>query len=177
MHWLLFLAADDPSPSAAVDDIVDLQVILGTIAVFVAFLWAMKAVAFGPVLRLLDERKAAIAGGLTGIDQERAKLEQLKADYQGHLTRIEAESNQAIQAVIGETKKAVQEKLDAAREQYLADQARAQEELATEMRRARDELRGEVAALAVSVTATALQKKSDGTDLAQAERMIREAMG
>jgi len=178
MHWLLVLAAENPSPTEAVNDPSDFQLILATIAVFVIFLNLMKKVAFAPVIKLLDERKAAIAGGLTGLDEERAALERLRADYEGHLTRIEAEGHQQTQALIAEAKREAQARLDAAREQYLADQARSQEELATELRRARDELRGQVASLALAATATALKRPAAdaGLDLGQAERLLREAL-
>ncbi len=86
---------------------------------FAIFLWLMRKFAWNPILDFMDQRREEIAGNFRKIEEEKADLDKLKAEYEGHLDRINEEATRKIQ-------EAIKEGQDAARQIEDESRARAQ---------------------------------------------------
>ena len=131
--------------------------------VFAVFVWFTMKFVWGPIVGVLDERKAAIADGLAASekglrDQETAKelaLQEIKMAKQ-EAAEIIAQAKSRDSQMLEEAKgKAVEE----------ADRvvAGAQAEIDQEVNRAKDSLRAQVSTLAVAGASKILGKEVDAS--------------
>ena len=116
---------------------------------FLFFLYVIQRVAFGPVSKLLADRRARIEQGLKDAEQARADRENAEQERLSTLSEARREAND----ILARAQKVAQETRDAdiaaTREELERLRVRATEEIAGEKQRALSELRGEVADLAL----------------------------
>ena len=176
MHWLLVLASENPSPAEAVNDPADWILIGATMLCFIVFLNLMRSLVFQPVLALLAERKLAISGGLTGIEQQRAELEAIKTQYEAALATLEAEAAQKTAGAVTEGKRIAQQLVEDARQEYAQLLEKGKAEIDAEIAQARAGLDADLAAMAVKSAEQVLQGSLDRTAAtAQVHRFLQEA--
>lgn len=115
--------------------------------ILLALLWTF---AFKPLVRTLDERKAAIEQGLKDAEQARRDREQAESERVAALAEARREANE----ILARAQKVAQETRDAdiaaTREELERMRVRATAEIDAEKTRAIGELRGEVADLALA---------------------------
>lgn len=161
MHWLLFLAAADPSPLAQVDDATDWTVIALTILFFVVFLNLMRSLVFGPVLALLEERQTKIMSGLNQVEAQRAEVERLKQDYDRQWAQVEAAAAAKTQAAIDAGKREVMALQEQARAEYLALVEAGHQQLEAEFSNAKEQLLEQVLTLTFTTVERTLAEPVD----------------
>jgi F-type H+-transporting ATPase subunit b len=138
------------------------------IAVFV--LWRF---AFGPLQKVIDERRARIAESLETAEETRAEAVRLLNEYRETLGSVRAEAEEILERSrkAGDTTKA--EILDEARRQAQRTVEKAQEQLERDVRVALQELKGEIAGLTLLATEHVVGKSLDDDDH---RRLIDEAL-
>lgn len=157
MSSFFLLAAADGSGTVAGEIAktfgVNGPLVLSQTIVFVLVILALRAWAFGPVLSILDKRKAVIAEGLENAKRQKKELEsaeEQKKDilYRANITAnklVEEARNAATEAREREAQKAVNQAEDILR--------KAREAAEADRRRMMDEARQQIGALVVQTTA------------------------
>ena len=138
------------------------------IAVFV--LWKF---AFGPIQKIIDERRAGIQEGMDAAEEARAEAHRLLDEYKTTLAKVRSEAEEIIERsrVTGEHAKA--ELMADARAQSERLLAQAHEQIQRDTRAALRDIKGQIAEL----TALATEKvTAGGLSGADQQRLIDEAL-
>ncbi len=129
---------------------------------FLFFLFVIQRLAFGPVSRLLAERRARIEQGLKDAEQARADRENAEQERLASLAEARREAND----ILARAQKVAQETRDAdiaaTREELERLRTRATEDIAAEKQRALSELRSEVADLALQAAGAVVRESMTG---------------
>jgi F-type H+-transporting ATPase subunit b len=129
--------------------VINLFWVIVSAANFLFFLFLIRVFAFGPVSRMLDDRRARIEQGLKDAEEARADRERASAERLSALTDARREANE----IIARAQKVAQETRDAdiaaTREELERMRTRAAAEIEAEKQRAVADLRTEVANLAL----------------------------
>jgi F-type H+-transporting ATPase subunit b len=139
----------------------DLQQILSQALSFLVLLFLLRRFAWGPLLRVLDARRASIARDLEQAAQSRAETAQLQAQLSERLGAIDQEARTKIQQAILEGKRVAIEVQEEARAQARGILAKAKETVELELDKARVTLRDQIAALTLEAVERILQQKLD----------------
>ena len=141
-----------------------------TFAIAVFVLWRF---AFGPLQKIIDERRARIAESIATAEETRAEAARLLAEYRETLAAVRAEAEEILERSrqAGDTSKA--EILDEARRQAQRTVEKAQEQLERDFRAALQALKGELAGLTLLATEQVVGKSLDDDDH---RRLIDEAL-
>lgn len=157
MTSIFLFAATDGSSSVAGDIAetfgVSGPLVISQTIVFVLVILALRAWAFGPVLSILDKRKAVIAEGLENAKRQKKELESAEEQKKDILYRANITANKLVEearAAAAETRereaqKAVNQAEDIVR--------KAREAAEADRRRMMDEARQQIGALVVQTTA------------------------
>jgi F-type H+-transporting ATPase subunit b len=121
---------------------------------FLIFVWVLRKFAWGPLLGLMEERRAKIAGEFEEIDNQKAEVAKVTADYEARMKEIDAERRAKLVEAVKEGKQLAAEiKTEAMAEvRTLHDKAKA--DLQRDVAQAKVQLRDEM----VAMTMTAAQK-------------------
>jgi F-type H+-transporting ATPase subunit b len=145
-----------------------------TIVCFAATFFVLKRYAFGPIQRLIEERRKRIREALDEADRARAEARrmleehrQLMAQARGNAEEILAEARRDSEAL----RKRLRDELEADRQRRLEETTK---QIAAETTRALEQIRGEVADLTVIATEKVTGKVLDEEDQ---QRLIEEAIG
>ena len=141
----------------------DLQQILSQALSFLLLLWVLRRFAWRPILGILDQRRARIEEALRTIEQGRQELARLQAEYQTHLTQIDAEARMKIQQAVLEGKRIAAEIQEQARAQAQALLTKSQQAMALELAKAKVTLRDQVAEITLEAVERILRQKLDPT--------------
>ena len=76
----------------------DILTLLATnIIAFLIFVWVLKKFAWGPLMSMLDERKAKIQGDFATAEGKVAEAEQLRSDFEAKLAEIKGLEREKLQ--------------------------------------------------------------------------------
>jgi len=141
-----------------------------TFAIAVFILWRF---AFGPVRKLIDDRRAEIRESLDTAESTRDEAARLLDEYKETLASVRAEAEEILERSrkAGETTR--NEIVDEARRQAQRTVDQAQEQIQRDVRSALQQLKGEIASLTLSATEQVLGKSLDDDDH---RRLIDEAL-
>jgi F-type H+-transporting ATPase subunit b len=138
------------------------------IAVFV--LWRY---AFGPIQKILDQRRAAIQESMDAAEQTRAEAQRLLQEYEQTLARVRAEAEEILERSRATGDHAKAEILEEARSQADRVLAQAHDQIERDTRAAVRDLKAQIAEL----TALATEKVTTrALSPADQERLIEEAL-
>lgn len=150
------------------------QFVVNIIA-FLLLLAILKRFAWGALLKLIDERRAKIAGEFSAIEQAKQEMARLKQQYEERLAKIEDEARGRIQEAIAEGRRIGMEVEEDARAHARETLEKAKANIALEVAKARVELKEQVVDLAIGVTHKILQQHLDEeTDRRMIEGFIKE---
>jgi F-type H+-transporting ATPase subunit b len=141
-----------------------------TFAIAVFILWKF---AFGPIQKLLDERRKAVQDSMDTAEQARAEARRLLEEYEGTLAKVRQESEEILERsrTTGEHAKA--ELMAEARAQSERLLVQAHEQIERDTRAAVRDLKAQIADL----TALATEKvAARGMTAADQRRLIDEAL-
>jgi F-type H+-transporting ATPase subunit b len=141
-----------------------------TFGISVFVLWRF---AFGPLQKIIDERRSKISESIETAEETRAEAARLLAEYRETLASVRAEAEGILERSrkAGDTTKA--EILDEARRQAQRTVEKAQEQLERDVRVALQQLKGEIAGLTLMATEQVVGKSLDDDDH---RRLIDEAL-
>lgn len=153
---------------------VDGKAFLIQLITFVLVFVVLKKYAFGPIIKVMNERRATIESGVKLGEEmkvERAKLED-KVEKILHDTRAKAD---AIIADANETaKQSIHEAEDKAREKAAGILKEAESRIATDTARARQQLEKEIVGLVSEATEAIIEEKVDAKkDASLIERALK----
>jgi F-type H+-transporting ATPase subunit b len=145
-----------------------------TIVCFLITLFVLKRYAFGPVQKMIDERRERIRKSLEEADHAREEARQLLEEHRKLLAGARSDADE----ILGEARRIAEANERRMREELEADRQRRLEEtrkqIEAETRRALEQIRLEVVDLSL-LAATKVTRKS--LDDADHKRLIEEAVG
>lgn len=125
-------------------------------------LWIVLArFLFKPVLALLDARRQEIESTYQNAEDERAKAEEFRADYEKRLAGIEAEARARMQEAVKEAQNAKNEILADAKSRSDDILRRGQEDLAREREKTLTQLREEVVNISLDAAGKIIGESMD----------------
>lgn len=154
---------------------INLNLVFTIINLLVLYL-LMKKFLFGPIIRVMDQRKAMIDQQFQSARETEEKADELRRHYEDALKSAKEESLQIVEQAKQEAKaQAVKsEKEIQARADALLAEAR--EDIRNEQEAAMRQMQGEIGRLAMEAAAKILEDKSGaGQDLAMYDEFIKKA--
>jgi F-type H+-transporting ATPase subunit b len=144
-----------------------------TIITFLIVLWALKRFAFGPIQRMIDQRRDRIREALDEADKARSEARELRELTQKEREQAKLEREQ----ILDEARRQSQRLAEQARERADADLKEAleknREELAAENQRLREQIRRDVVELTLYASEKVTGKVLDQDDQ---RRLIEETI-
>lgn len=145
-----------------------------TIVAFFITFFVLKRYAFGPIQKMIDERRETIARSLAEADHARDEARNLLEEHK----KLMQEARGEAEAIIAEARKTrdametrMREETEAERQRRLEETRR---EIAAETARALEQIRSEVADLTLQATSIVVGKKLDAD---RDRELISEAIG
>ena len=145
---------------AAVAGTLTAQIVTVIIAFF-ATMWVLKTFAWGPVIKMLDDRRDEIIKEFASIDSRQSELNSRIADYEERLRQIDQEARLRLNAAIDDGKKVAADLMEEARKGSEELKAKAAADIRVEMDKARVQLRDEVVTLTIQATEKLLHETLD----------------
>jgi len=128
---------------------------------FLITLWILKKYAWGPLLKLLDERRQKIEGEFQTIEDEKAEADELKTEYENKLKNIEAERRQKIAEAVNEANKMASDIKVGAQEESRNMINRTNEQLQRDVATAKIQLKEDMVSITVKAAEKILHEKLD----------------
>ena len=155
MNFLILAAAEPGNPITTIAHQfgVTWQLLISQIILFVIVALALKKFAYGPILKVLEERKNKIAESLANADQIKKDLANAQTKAQEILTQASQQATKAIEearAAAAKVQEVETQKAIAAASDIIAKAKQASE---AELVRMKAELRKEVGRLVVATSA------------------------
>jgi F-type H+-transporting ATPase subunit b len=144
-----------------------------TLVTFVIVLIVLRKYAYGPLQRVIDERRKAISADLDAAETARTEAQDALAEYRQQL----AEARKEATKIVEDARRVGDERRAAAVAELEAEKARlmrqTQEEIQAETRQALNAIKQQVADLAVAATEKVVRARLDE---AEQRRLIDEAL-
>jgi F-type H+-transporting ATPase subunit b len=145
-----------------------------TIVCFLITFFVLKKVAFGPIQKIIDERRKRIRQALEEADRARAEARKMLEEHRAMM----AEARGKAEEILVEARKVAEVQKKRLRDELETDRQRRLEEttkqIESETARALEQIRAEVADLTVLATRKVTGKVLDEKDH---KRLIEEAIG
>lgn len=141
--------------------------------IFLVTLVVLYRFAWGPILKVLDERKRRIQEGIEAADRAHREREAAEAEYQSKLDEARREGQALIEKVTQQSDQLRKELEAKAREQAEQLIAKARTEIQQERKRAVEDLRRQVADIAVSAAGRVI---GETLDPAKHRKLIDQAI-
>ena len=145
-----------------------------TLVSFGLTLIVLKRYAFGPIQRVIDERRARIRQSLDEADHARAEARKLLEEHRALIAQARGDAEQ----ILSEARRVADAQRERVREETEADRQRRLEEtrrqIEAETRRALEQIRAEVASLTLVAAEKVTRKSLNDADH---RRLIEEAIG
>jgi F-type H+-transporting ATPase subunit b len=153
---------------------VKLGLMIWTLVCFAITFFVLRRYAFGPVQRLIDERRKRIREALDEADRVRAEARRLLEEHRGLMSEARGQAEE----ILAEARKVAESQRERLRDELEADRQRRIEEtirqIEAETARALGQIRNEVADLTLVATQKVTGKVLDQSDH---KRLIEEAIG
>jgi F-type H+-transporting ATPase subunit b len=145
-----------------------------TIVAFLITFFVLRRYAFGPIQRMLDERREQIRRSIEEADNARDEARALLEEHRSLMSQARGEAEQIL-AEARRTRESMEQRMreetEAERQRRLEDTRR---EIAAETGRALDRIRSEVADLTLEATSIVVGRKLDSD---RDRELISEAIG
>ena len=132
---------------------VDWTLMWGTVVVFGIFAWLLGKVAWGPLLKIIDEREKAIRDDVASAEKAAAEAKEALAKHQDMLRGAGREREEILAKALKEAETARNELVEKARTDAETIVTRAREQIERDKDQAIAEVRGQVADIAVEAAA------------------------
>ena len=128
---------------------------------FAIVLLLLTKFAWNPLLKVIAERQARIAGQIEAADQERAAAEKLRAEYQQQMQNAKGDAQTIMDKAMRQADNTKEEIIASAREEHARLLEAAQEKIARERQQALEDIRSEVVAISVAAAAKVIGQSVD----------------
>jgi F-type H+-transporting ATPase subunit b len=140
---------------------IDPKLIVVNIVGFILLLAILKKFLYGPITQMLENRAEDIRSSYSDAEAEKAKMEELRADYERRLGDIESEARKRMQETVKEAQGIRDQLLNEARENADKIMARAEAEIGREREKVVEALRLEVVDLTIAAAGRLIDKSLD----------------
>ncbi|NMC32273.1 MAG: F0F1 ATP synthase subunit B [Veillonellaceae bacterium] len=134
---------------------------LAMILNFAITLLLLTKFAWNPLLKILAERQARIAGQIDAADQERAAAEKLRAEYQQQMQNAKSDAQAIMDKALKQADNTKEEIIASAREEHARLLEAAEEKIARERQQALEDIRSEVVAISVAAASKIIGQSVD----------------
>jgi F-type H+-transporting ATPase subunit b len=142
-------------------NLIDVRLVVTQILGFLILLWILRRFAWGPVLKMLEDRRAAIAAEFADAEKRKAAADEAKARYENELRGIEARARQRMQESIAEGQKVAAEIKSQAQVEAQHRLERAADEIEREREKAKETVKEQVISLSLRAAEKILRQKLD----------------
>ncbi len=132
-----------------------------TIVTFLIMVAILKKIAWGPLLKALDERESKIKADVEAAEKGRAEMERVKAEYEVQMQGIESRAKALLLEAEQKGSQVREGILKDAEAQAKKLQERARQELEAEKERLVRELRTQVGDMSVEIAEKLMRKSID----------------
>ena len=154
---------------------IDINLVFTIINLLVLYL-LMKKFLFGPIIKVMDVRKAMIDQQFAGAKAQEDQAKALKEQYEGALKSAREESFQIMEQVRKEAKAQADKTVEDTQAKVSAMLAKAQEDINTERENAMRQMKDDVASLAMEAAGKIIGKNSGADqDLSLYDQFIEKA--
>lgn len=145
--------------------------VVAQIVNFLVLLFLLRAFAWKPILKLLDERRDNIAAEFKKIEDQKREAEKIKSEFEQKLRGIEDVAKVKIQEMMAGADKATQGIKDDAHREAARIIKKAEIDTKYESVKAKEEIKGEIANLVLGATELLLEEKITEE---QDKKLVRE---
>ena len=142
-------------------NLIDLRLVFTQILGFLVLLWALNKWALGPLLGVLEARRAKIAGEFAAAERAQALAQEQKSRFEQELRGIEARARQQLTEAVAEGQKVGAEIRQQAQAEAARRLERAQDDIARENEKAKERIKEQVIDLALRSAEKILRQKLD----------------
>jgi F-type H+-transporting ATPase subunit b len=145
-----------------------------TIVCFLITLWVLKRFAFGPIQKMLDDRREQIRRSIEEAEHSREQARQLLEEHRELMNQARSDAEQILaeaRNTAGAMEQRMRAETETERQRRLEETRR---EIAAETARALEQIRSEVADLTLEATSIVVGQKLDS---ARDRELITEAIG
>ena len=154
---------------------IDINLVFTIINLLVLYL-LMKKFLFGPIIKVMDVRKAMIDQQFAGAKEQEDQAKALKEQYEGALKSAREESFQIMEQARKEAKAQADKTVEDTHAKVSAMLAKAQEDINTERENAMRQMKDDVASLAMEAAGKIIGKNSGADqDLSLYDQFIEKA--
>ena len=154
---------------------IDINLVFTIINLLVLYL-LMKKFLFGPIIKVMDVRKAMIDQQFAGEKDQEDQAKALKEQYEGALKSAREESFQIMEQARKEAKAQADKTVEDTQAKVSAMLAKAQEDINTERENAMRQMKDDVASLAMEAAGKIIGKNSGADqDLSLYDQFIEKA--
>ena len=154
---------------------IDINLVFTIINLLVLYL-LMKKFLFGPIIKVMDVRKAMIDQQFAGAKEQEDQAKALKEQYEGALKSAREESFQIMEQARKEAKAQADKTVEDTQAKVSAMLAKAQEDINTERENAMRQMKDDVASLAMEAAGKIIGKNSGADrDLSLYAQFIKKA--
>jgi len=148
----------------------ELQQILTHALGFLIFVWILRRFAWGPLLALMEERRNKIAGEFAEIDNQKAEVAKVTAEYEARMKEIENERRAKLVEAVKEGKELAADIKNQAMTEVRALHEKAKSDLQRDIAQAKVQLRDEMITMTMTAAEKVIREKMD-------DRKHRELIG
>jgi F-type H+-transporting ATPase subunit b len=142
-------------------DLINVPQLITQILGFLITLWILSAVAWKPLLKMLDDRRRKIADDFAAAEKARAEMEKLKSEFEAKLKEIEAAARSRISEAEREGEKLASQIVEESRAKAREQTERALADIQREKEKALAELRAQMVNSVVSATERVIHERLD----------------
>ena len=154
---------------------IDINLVFTIINLLVLYL-LMKNFLFGPIIKVMDVRKAMIDQQFAGAKEQEDQAKALKEQYEGALKSAREESFQIMEQARKEAKAQADKTVEDTQAKVSAMLVKAQEDINTERENAMRQMKDDVASLAMEAAGKIIGKNSGADqDLSLYDQFIEKA--
>jgi len=154
---------------------IDINLVFTIINLLVLYL-LMKKFLFGPIIKVMDVRKAMIDQQFAGAKEQEDQAKALKEQYEGALKSAREESFQIMEQARKEAKAQADKTVEDTQAKVSAMLVKAQEDINTERENAMRQMKDDVASLAMEAAGKIIGKNSGADqDLSLYDQFIEKA--
>ena len=149
----------------AASSLVDVRpgLIFWTLVTFFLVALLLRRVAWGPILKVVDEREKAIAASIESAKRERAEAERLLAEQKAAIQKARAEAAEMMRRNAEDVEKLRTELVSKARAEADAQKTDALREIQNEKAKAVNDVKNIAAELAIQIAERLLNERLDAT--------------
>ncbi|MGE7622082.1 F0F1 ATP synthase subunit B [Viridibacillus sp. NPDC096237] len=133
--------------------------ILVTLAVFIFLMFALKKVAWGPLMGIMQQREELVASEIESAEKSRQESQQLLEDQRSLLKEARVEAQTIVENAKKQGDLQKEEIISAARAEALRLKESAVRDIETEKEKAIAAVRGEVVSLSILAASKVLEKQ------------------